>query len=92
MLQMEAYCEEFGRCRHGYLMEYFGEKADERRFPGDRCPLGCDNCERAQHPAPPDGEPALLTGFDWTEWAAQASGSRMQVLGLMDERVLRHNI
>ena len=79
-MQMEEYCEEFGRCRHGYLMEYFGETADERRFPSGRCPLGCDNCERAQQPVPVGGKPVLLTGFDWTEWAAQASRSRHPAL------------
>lgn len=76
---MAEYCEEGGRCRHAYLMEYFGEAS---RFPGGRCPLGCDNCERAQQPPAPDGEPGLLTGFDWTEWEAQASG--LDVLGFMD--------
>lgn len=49
-------------------MEYFGEAS---RFPGGRCPLGCDNCERAQHHGGSPGQPAVLTGFDWTEWAEQ---------------------
>lgn len=71
---MEAYCDEGSRCRHAFLMEYFGEAS---RFPGGRCPLGCDNCERAQHPGP-DGQMGLLTGFDWTEWAEQASAARLR--------------
>ena len=77
-LQIQSYCEEGARCRHAFLMGYFGEAST---FPGGRCPLGCDNCERVQH-AGHGGEPALLTGFDWSEWATDQASAAPRPLRL----------